>query len=507
MRDLLEAAQGRLRLGRPVAIIDIGSNSVRLVVYEALSRAPTPIFNEKVLCGLGKNVASSGRLNEEAVMRAISALKRFRLLCDSMGVGLLKVLATAAARDAKNGPQFLMAAEEACGVPIELLSGDREAYLSALGIQSGFYHPDGVAGDLGGGSLELIEVRGTVIGPGVSVRLGGLALQDRSRGDIKLAEKIVKEELAGLGPLEAMRNKTFYAVGGTWRSLARLHMRHKGYPLNVMHGYSMPASDVAQFAQMVERADLDALDSIDAVSSGRRPLLSYGALVLEQLIRRGKPKQIVISASGVREGVLYEMLPPDVKSADPLLAAAEDLNVLRSRSPSHGHELASWTDALMHGHGFSETEEERRLRYAACLLADIGWRAHPDYRGEQSLNIIAHAAFVGIDHPGRAFLALAVCFRHSGPSDDQVSPRIRELVSSRMLERARVLGTAMRVAYLISASMPGLLPRVPLVCDAKHIKLHVPKDLEPIANERVKSRLRQLGKLMGRDTKIVVERG
>ncbi|TXM98042.1 exopolyphosphatase, partial [Methylobacterium sp. WL122] len=140
----------------PVAIIDIGSNSVRLVAYDGLSRAPTPLYNEKVLCGLGRNVLTTGRLNDEAVRRALAALARFRVLCETMRVGRLFVLATAAARDASNGPAFLEAAEAACGTRIELLSGRREAELSALGVVSGFHAPDGVVGDLGGGSLELV---------------------------------------------------------------------------------------------------------------------------------------------------------------------------------------------------------------------------------------------------------------------------------------------------------------------------------------------------------------
>src|SRR5262249_15143353 len=148
---------------------------------------------------------------------------------------------------------------------------------------------------------------------------------------------------------------------------------------------------------------------------------------------------------------------------DPLIAAAQDLNRLRSRSPQHEEELIGWTDKFMRSSGLEETEEEIRLRHAACLLADIGWRAHPDYRGEQYMNVIAHAGFVGIDHPGRAFLALAVFFRHVGVThDEELSPRMRELASSRIIDRARVLGAAMRVAYLVSAAQPGVLPHTPL---------------------------------------------
>jgi len=301
-------APGRLGKMKPVAIVDIGSNSVRLVAYEGLSRSPTPIFNDKVLCGLGRGVTTTGRLPQDGVDRALAALNRFRVLCDAMHIKDIHVLATAAARDATNGRDFLGAAREAIGAPIELLSGKREAELSALGVVSGFWKPDGVAGDLGGGSLELNEVKGDKLGQGVTLPLGGLALMDLSEKSPKKALKIAREALATAKPLQALAGRSFYAIGGTWRALARLHMRQRNYPLNVMHNYVIPARDAADFASLVERVNTDMLANIDAVPSGRRPLLAYAAVVLEEIIRQAKPKNIVISALGVREGLLFERL-------------------------------------------------------------------------------------------------------------------------------------------------------------------------------------------------------
>lgn len=491
-------APGRLAALAPVAIVDIGSNSVRLVAYEGLSRSPTPIFNDKVLCGLGRGVATTGRLPQDAVDRALAALRRFRVLCHAMDITDIHVLATAAARDAANGPDFLAAAREAIGAPIELLSGRREAELSALGVVSGFWKPDGVVGDLGGGSLELNDVKGSRLGEGVTLRLGGLSLMDISDRSPKKAVKIVREALAGTKQLNKLGGRTFYAIGGTWRALARLHMRQRNYPLNVMHNYIIPARDAADFAALVERVNADTLISIGAVPSARRPLLAYGAVVLEEIIRLAKPKEVVVSALGVREGLLFERLSAAEKKLDPLLAAARELNVLRSRAPVHGEELCDWTDAFLRSTHLEETPDEKRLRHAACLLTDIGWRAHPDYRGEQSLNIIAHAAFIGIDHPGRAFLALAASYRHMGPDED-VSPQIRTLATARMLDRAHILGAAMRLAYVISAAMPGVLPRAKLACQKDKVVLSLPDDLADLANERVSSRLKQLARLIGRE--------
>jgi exopolyphosphatase/guanosine-5'-triphosphate,3'-diphosphate pyrophosphatase len=276
-------------------------------------------------------------------------------------------------------------------------------------------------------------------------------------------------------------------------------MWQTGYPLHVMHGYVMPAREAFEFSSLVHRVDPEMLSQIEVVADARRPLLAYAALVLENLVRIARPKDIVISALGVREGLLYSMLDSKEREKDPLIEAASELNVLRSRSPAHGEELIAWTDRFMASSGLEETAEERRLRHVACLLADIGWRAHPDYRGEQSLNIIANAAFVAVDHPGRTFISLAVFFRHVGLVDEELSPRLRELASTRVLDRARVLGAALRVAYLVSASTTGVLPKTPMVVERGRLVLRFDNGLKALAGERVFVRLRQLARLIGRE--------
>lgn len=497
-------APGRLRNLKPIAIIDIGSNSVRMVAYEGLTRSPTPIFNDKVMCGLGRGVATTGHLAQDGIQRALAALRRFRTLCDYMQITNIHVLATAAARDAVNGPDFLKAARAALGVKIELLSGQREAELSALGVISGFYNPDGVVGDLGGGSLELNDVKGAKLGKGSTLQLGGLALMDMSGKSPKKAIKIVRAALINAKPLAKLKGRTFYAVGGTWRALARLHMRQRNYPLNVMHHYEIAARDAADFTGLVERVNTKSLASIASVPAARRPLLAYGAVVLDEIIRTAKPKNIVVSALGVREGLLYERLSLSARQQDPLLAAARELNQLRSRAPQHGEDLCGWTDVLFKALKIEESHEERRLRHAACLLADIGWRAHPDYRGEQSLNIIANAAFVGVDHAGRAFLALVAAYRHMG-LDDDVSPHIRVMISSSMLERARILGAALRFAYVLSAAMPNILPYMPFMSRKGRLVLTLPSRFKDLVNERVHGRLKQMTRVIGCECDIKIK--
>jgi len=498
-------APGRLNGSGPVAIVDIGSNSVRLVIYERLSRSATPLFNEKELCGLGRGLATSGRLDAEAIALSLAALRRFRALATQMGVSAMHVLATAAPREAINGPEFIAAVGAIAGVPVQLLSGAEEARLTALGVISGIHKPNGIAGDLGGGSLEVVDVNGGIVGEGETFPLGGLRLEESSEKTVKKAEKIAADALARSSVLSRGEKRSFYAIGGTWRSLARLHMRQKGYPLHVMHQYAIEANEAADFCRMVARREIESLDSIEVVSRNRRPLLPYGAAVLEQVIRTMKPSEIVMSALGVREGLLYDLLSPEEKGRDPLLVACEELAYLRSRSPRHAAELAPWSAMAFAAIGLDETEEETRLRHAACLLSDIGWRAHPEYRGEQSLNLIANAAFIGVDHPGRAYLALANFYRHEGLIDEALSPYIRELAPTRYMERARALGATIRVAHLISGAMPGVVGRTRIEVRGKQLALVLPADLAPLGGSRVARRLAQLAKLAGLEPAIAVE--
>ena len=488
-------ARGRLP-GKPVAIVDIGSNSVRLVAYESHSRAPTPTFNEKALCGLGRGVATTGLLPDDAVAKALEALRRFRVLCDTMRIEDVRAVATAAVRDAANGPAFLSLASSALGCEIALLSGKQEARFSALGVASSIHAADGIVGDLGGGSLELVEVNAGEPGRGLTLPLGGLSLMDLSERSPKKAARIVRESLSSVKLLQKLPGRTFYAVGGTWRALARLHMRQRQYPMNVMHNYVIPTRDALEFARLVERIEADALLSIETVSSARRPLLAYGAAVLEEIIRQAAPKEIVISALGVREGLLFSQLPPKIQAADPLIASASEFNQLRSRDPAHAEELAAWTARLIESSHLEEDDEDRRLRHAACLLSDISWRAHPDYRGAQAYDLVANAAFIGLDHPARAFLALAAAYRHLS-NEEFVAPQSRALIAARQLDRARILGAAMRVAYNISAGMSGVLPRAPMLCAGGQVTLTLPPTLAPLSSDRLQSRIRQFARLIG----------
>ncbi|WP_428642415.1 exopolyphosphatase [Roseibium sp.] len=497
MTSQFQPARGRLNGSGPVAVVDIGSNSVRLVVYERKARTPTMLFNEKLLAGLGRGVAATGRMAEDSVSLALGELARFKALIEHTGCKELFIVATAAARDAENGPEFVREVERFLETPVRILDGNEEAYYSALGVIAGFWQPRGIVGDMGGGSLELVEIADKKPGLGATFPLGGLRLSEEAGGSIDEARQIAETALNGFDwPDLAPGERTFYAVGGTWRSLGRLHLIQNGYPLHVMHNYEIGAQEAIEFCRKIAVPNLEGIAKADVVSKQRRPLVPIGAVVLEQVLTAMKADRLVFSATGVREGLLHEKLSPEMQAQDPVIEAARELSTLRARSPAHADELIVWTDTLFKELAIEETANETRLRHAACLLSDIGWRAHPDYRGEQSLNIISNASFVGLDHASRAYLSAAVFYRHQGLREGALSPVILELFTDRLRIRAKVLGAILRVASLLSASMAGLLPKVGIAKTETGLALELGEDIANLDGERLRKRANQLGKVI-----------
>ncbi len=494
-------AQGRLPGIAPVSVVDIGSNSIRLVIYEGLNRSPAVLFNEKVMCGLGKGIDATGRMDADSVERALKALHRFKALSTQARASTVFALATAAARDASNGPDFIRRAESILGQKVRVLTGEEEAYFSALGIVSGYHDPDGIVGDLGGGSLELVDVLGPKIGQGITLPLGGIRLSEHAQGSLVQARNYVRGFMDKADVLANAEGRTFYAVGGTWRSIAKLHMELRGYPLHMMQGYEISFDEaIGLLADVVEPKNPKA-PAYAAISKSRRVLLPYGAIAMQEAILRMKPARVSFSALGVREGYLYSLLSENVRKRDPLLAAAGELAILRARSPEHARELAEWSGDMLGKLGIMETDEESRYRQAACLLADISWRAHPDYRGLQALNIIAHSTFSGITHAGRAYIALANYYRFEGLSDDEATSPLATIATQRFRELAKILGGLLRVAYLFSASMPGVVRNL----DIRRVKspdldfeFIVPEAYSEFSGERLDGRLQQLARLTGK---------
>lgn len=497
---------GRKSTGR-FGIIDLGSNSVRLVVYAAAVRSPVLVFNEKVLCGLGRTLASTGRLDPKGIERALDAMRRFIALREQIGIRRLVVAATAAVRDAEDGPEFLARAEKICGFKIQLVSGAEEARLSAQGVLSGIPDADGVVGDLGGASLELVGVSGGKrLGTGATLPLGPLRVIDQSKNNLQAAEAIVEKALKGLDVLKDCQGKRLYVVGGVWRNLARIHMAQRHYPIHVLHQYVIPARDAADIAKVIEKLGPKTLAQIPDISERRIDTLPFGALVLEKVIGAMKAKEVVISAYGLREGILFDQLEKREQAKDPLIEGCRDLAERLARFPQHGDELTPWTAPLFRDDVLGETREQARLRHAACILADIGWYVHPDYRAHHSMTQILLAPFSGVDHSGRLFLARVGYHRHEGRGEPELIGDLSGILTETENYRALVLGLALRLAFTLCAATTGMLPKTKLEVTKNTVTLVVPRRYETLLGEVVQRRLAALARAIDRKGEMRVGR-
>ena len=478
---------------KPVAVIDVGSNSVRLVVFDAARRVSVPVFNEKVLCGLGRGIDSTGRLDLEGVELALDALQRFAVLTHSMGVEDLTVIATAAVREAEDGGEFVQAVERRCGLKIKAIPGEEEARLSALGVLSAIPEADGLVGDLGGGSFEVIRVQDGGIHAHRTLPIGPIRLANRDEIDYATVLKTIDDNLAKIDWLGSARGKTFYAVGGAWRALARIHMNKTDYPLLVAHHYEIPGKQALTFAKTMSNNDRGALDKFfRGVSKKRVGTIPFAALLLRRLIEQSGISKVVISAYGLREGCLFDRLPQYLKTQDPLIDASRNLAWMTGRATVDGEALFHWMTPAFP----DESAREQRLRRAACLLADLEWSEHPDYRVEHALLRILRYPMTGVDHPGRAYMALAVASRHAQVRERLYNKFLKPILDKDEAKRARATGLAMRLGYTLSGGVIALLEQSNIRREGDTLIFEMPESAGVLVGDTVQRRFRSLAKLL-----------
>jgi len=475
--------------GRPVAIIDIGSNSVRLVVYSGATRSPSVLFNEKVMAGLGRGIDATGLLAPEAQARALSAMGRFRLLLERMEVARTRVFATAAVREAANADQFLDAVRQR-GFEPRILSGEEEGRLAALGVLSAIPDADGVVGDLGGGSLELADLGGGEVRRRVSLPLGVLrigAMPDRTPAALlKRIAKVLKD--ADFADLASGR--PFYLVGGSWRALARLDLEITAHPLPVIHQHELAPERPRDLQRAI--AALIRRDVKGSPSGGRMPTLPHANLLLRAVVETLRPSNLVASAHGIREGLLYDDLDAETRRRDPLIEAARDAGGALGRFSQHGELIDRWIAPV-----FDDPPAAARLRLAACLLSDIAWAAHPDFRAERGVDMALHGNWVAIDAPGRVMLAQAL-FATFGGGAEPPYVAVAELLTDEELRRARIWGLAIRLAQRLSAGLADPLARSSLAIEGERLVLWLPEEDAALFGEPVERRLKALAMALGK---------
>lgn len=479
-----------------IAVIDIGSNSLRLVIYDGMRRPARTLVNEKVLAGLGRGLAVSGRLHPEGVELAFTNIERFVRLVQMIGCARLDVLATAAVRDAEDGAAFVATLERRLGISVRVLSGAEEGNLSAMGVVAGIPGATGIVGDLGGGSVELVPLQNGRVGTATTLPLGPLRLADID-GDERRLRETIDRHVAAVPWVGSCARDTFYAVGGAWRALARIHMEQVNYPVHIIQQYTLARAEAAGFLDLVARQSRKSLEKITTVSRKRLEVVPLAARILSRLIRRIEPREIVFSVAGLREGHLYSLLDAAERHSDPLIAACTDAARWDPRFGGDIGALFAWTSPLFP----RETVERQRLRRAAALLGDIAWHEHPDYRADQALRYALYMPVFGISHVDRVFVAAVLQARYGGNGSPEQTPALR-LLDEESLNAARTYGLAMRLGYTLSGGVRGMLDGSALALSDGAVTLRLGGGSVALYGESVQRRLDALARTMGRRAEL-----
>ncbi|MBO6847851.1 MAG: Ppx/GppA family phosphatase [Maricaulis sp.] len=498
----LSAVSQELAVERDIAVIDIGSNTVRLVHFRLQGRAIWPVYNEKVMAGLGQGVRATGLLNADGRDIALRALKRFQRILEAKGVTDIHVVATAAVRNAEDGAEFVREIADLTALEVRILSGREEGEISALGLLAGIPDAHGMTGDLGGSSLELTPINNGVAGAGTTLALGPQEVLGNSEWDYDQARRKIDKRLDKFG-LDDRPGQTFYAVGGAWRTLAHLAFAHNSHPLKVVHQYAMTAAEVRKITQLATQLSPASLVGTPGISRRRAVTLPYAALLLRRIVRKGNFANVCFSAYGLREGVLLENMPDAIRDQDPLIAGAEALARPIAPTPGFGVALAHWLRPML-----SELEpvfaprRDQILQEAACRLADFGARMHPDHRAELARDTVLYAPFAGLSHPERGFLGTALHFRHGGTASELDQHPVARLMNADQRRKAECLGLCLRLGSKLSGRSIRLLERFRIGFEQGSLCVTVHESVRDLYVERSVTQLKTIGGLIGVETEV-----
>ncbi len=470
-----------------VGVVDIGSNSVRLVVFDGAARSPAYFFNEKIMCALGAGMADSGRLNPDGRARALAAMKRFRWLGEGMGTGPLTAVATAAVREAEDGAEFCADVFRETGIRIHIIDGREEARLSAQGVLLGWPGSYGLVCDMGGSSMELAVIDGGKVGARLTSQLGPLRLRDL-KGGKRARQAHIRETLAQMSAELGPQNNRLFLVGGSWRAIAKIDMERRSYPLHVLHEYRMSARDVRDTAAFIEANDIEELRNLTGVSSTRMTLVPQAMEVLREVVKTFRPRDIAVSSYGIREGMLYEQMPQQLRDRDPLIEACSFAESRDARLPGFGKVVYKFIAPLFK----SASPDRRRLVKAACLLHDVSWRAHPDYRAEDCFDNTTRANLGGLKHSERVFLGLALLHRYSNKREGTRFADLSALVTPQDEQQAEVLGKAMRFAAMLWLKKDARLGEMKWYPKKKQLELRLTPEAAHLYGEVAEQRFQSL---------------
>ncbi|WP_420859299.1 Ppx/GppA family phosphatase [Marivivens marinus] len=480
-----------------VGVVDVGSNSVRLVVFDGAARSPAYFYNEKIMCALGAGLQETGRLNPEGRVRALNAIRRFAALAEGMGIAPLTAVATAAVREATDGAEFRAEVERETGIRLYVIDGEEEARLSAQGVLLGWPGSYGLVCDIGGSSMELADLDKGEVGRRLTSPLGPLKL--RGFASKKALKAHVRDIMADLH--DRMGNETgkrLFLVGGSWRAIARVDMERRGYPLTVLHEYRMTKQQVAATSEYISVSNLETLRGRTGTSADRMALVPIASVVLRELVNTFKPKDITISSYGIREGMLYQQMPQELRMRDPLIEACRFAEAKDARLPGFGKTLYDFVSPL-----FPRADwQKQRIIKAACLLHDVTWRAHPDYRDEAAFDNVTRANLGGLKHRERVFLGLALLHRYTNKREGSRFEPIFQLLEAERQREAEVLGKAMRLGamlWLQADEPPGVLKWKP---KKRHLILELTDHARPLFGEVAEARLNALASALNATSEV-----
>ncbi len=496
MDGIIDPTQPETGLSR-VGVIDVGSNSVRMVVFDGAARSPAYFFNEKVMCELGAGLSETGILNPKGRQRALAAIARFVQMARAMDVPKLNAVATAAVRDAKDGKAFCKEVLDLTGQHISIVNGEEEARLSAQGVLLGWPGSYGLVCDIGGSSMELAEISGGVVGKCLTSNLGPLQLKEIKGGE-KARAKEIKATVKSLAKQMGPQHNRLFLVGGSWRALARIDMHRRGYPLHVLHEYRMNSASVRATIDYLANEEHEDLRLSCGVSQNRMALVPYAAEVLDRLLKEFNPADIAISSYGIREGMLYEVMPDEMRAADPLLAASRFIEEKDARVPGFGDRLYDFVLPL-----FSDAESDfQRIIRAACLLHDVSWRAHPDFRANLCFETATRSNLGGLKHWERVFLGVSLLHRYRNKREGSSYSDLFPLLSNEEMEQAEILGKAMRIGAMLWVKDNKKRAALKWNPKTRHLALELSQENADLYGEVCEARLHSLATTLDATTSL-----
>ncbi len=481
----------------PYGLLDMGSNSLRLVIYEPRFPWPRVYLDEKTMAALGHGLAETGRLDPRNQSIALESLKRFSALVRSTKVARVDAVATAAVRDASNGPEFVEQAQAVFGHPIKVAPGPQEALWGIKGVIAGAPEAQGIFADMGGGSLQVGLVDPRKDGLRQSFPMGALRLLEQCKGDSAKAHALIQRALERLSWLEQGKGKSLYLVGGAWRALALTHMRDTGYPLTMVHGYNLKVEKVLPWLTMLKEASEKTLKALPIRQTRRRATLPFAAASLIALIEATRVSRIQFSAFGIRQGIMFDQVLDQAiwQSPEQLYhyAATSLFRGGNRYGEDLGQALLRWIPWQLIDAGVPSAAAKE----TALIMSDVGWDYHSERRASDVVLDVLHTRDLPLSHKDRVFVSLVLTTRHGADHRTTIAPDLLHLLRDQEIKAARALGLILRFAYKCSGATQAVLLRSRLEIQGDSLVLHLGSSLDGLTTQGLKDNLAKLAKRLG----------